>query len=119
MCATFLNLAIWEGTLVSFVERRPLVHILKARIWGNNIVERKLVVFALSHLLGGEGPPGHLPDDKAKGIHVCRLERLKTGLVQCLIQHLWSHVAPCSYPGVGGDVDFVCFTVKPDCETKV
>ena len=27
-----------------------LVHILKARIWGNNIVERKLVVFALSHL---------------------------------------------------------------------
>ena len=27
-----------------------LVHILKARIWRNNIVERKLVVFALSHL---------------------------------------------------------------------
>ena len=27
-----------------------LVHILKARIWGNNIVEGKLVVFALSHL---------------------------------------------------------------------
>ena len=28
--------------------------------------------------------------------------------------NLWSHVAPCSYSGVGGDVDFVCFTVKPD-----
>ena len=28
-----------------------LVHILKARIWWNNIVERKLVVFALSHLV--------------------------------------------------------------------
>ena len=45
-----------------------------------------------AHLLGGEGPPGHLPDDKAKGVHVCRLERLKTGLVQCLIQHLKWHI---------------------------
>ena len=30
-----------------------LVHILKARIWGNNIVEGKLVILALSHLAIG------------------------------------------------------------------
>ena len=45
-----------------------------------------------AHLLSGEGPPGHLPDDKAKGVHIRCLERLKTGLVQRLIQHLKWHI---------------------------
>ena len=77
------------------------MHVFKAWVWGNDIMEGKLVVFTLSHLirtfemllikeklfqwkildkenlLCGESPPRHLPDNKAKGVHVRRLERLK------------------------------------------
>ena len=33
-----------------------------------------------------------------------------------LSTNLWSHVAPCAHSCVGGDVDLVCFTVKPKKE---
>ena len=45
-----------------------------------------------AHLLSGKGPPSHLPDDKAKGVHIRCLERLKAWLVQRLIQHLNWHI---------------------------
>ena len=45
-----------------------------------------------AHLLSGKGPPSHLPDDKAKGVHIRCLERLKAWLVQRLIQHLKWHI---------------------------
>lgn len=42
----------------------------------------------MRNLLSGESPSGDLPDNEAKGVHVRCFERLKTRLVQSLIQNL-------------------------------
>ena len=86
-----------------------LVHILKAWIWRNNIVERKLVVFALSHLAirirsnDYQGYPYHHNSFKSS---------IKSSFMKSLIKkhachYLWSYYL--------GDLSYHCFVVYENC----